>query len=268
MSLCLDPGTLGFDLPYEEYLRISAAAGCDWAEVPVSALRAAGPHRLRAMLATHGLRPGPFSCPWDGNPNGAVPEDEWRSRVRAMPVIFAQIRAAGGDLVSAFFRGERPGMVPLGADGVAGRCAVLTGLAAAEGLRVCVELNDVAVLRAARDVPADLLVDTFHLWRAGLGVGWVAALPPGKIRWVHVSGVPVGLEPPADLPRIRPFDGVQDLPPLLDAVRANGYRGPLSIEVLPAPATGREAYAVELVRSTRSGSERTGFSGSTPAASP
>ncbi|MFY1638112.1 sugar phosphate isomerase/epimerase family protein [Solwaraspora sp. WMMB335] len=262
---CLDPGTIGFDLPFAEYVRISAQAGCGWAEVPVGALRAGGPQRVRALLARHGLAPGPFSCPWDGAPNGAVPDELWRERVRRMPAVFQQIRAAGGSLVSAFFRGDRPGMAQLPVPVLAQRCALLADLAGDAGLAVCVEVNDVAVLRDATQLletadraPLGLLVDTFHMFRAGLGPQWIAALPPGSVRWVHVSGVPAGLTAPAELPRTRPFDGGQALWPILSALRTHGWSGPLSIEVLPAPApeTDRLRYAVELVRHAATGLAR------------
>jgi sugar phosphate isomerase/epimerase len=274
---CLDPGTLGFDLAFDDYLAMAAAAGCTWAEVPIGVLRAVGARAVRAALAGADLRAGPFSCPWEGSPNGSVPEEEWAQRVRLLPEVFARVGEAGGRMVSAFFRGDRDGMVRLSDDALARRCAVLARLAEEAGLRVCVELNDVDALRNASatldtvdSAALVLLLDSFHLFRAGLDHRWIDTLPPGAIGWVHISGVPTTVVAPQDLPRTRPFEGTQDLAPILAAVAGRGYDGPLSIEVLPAPGpdTDRAAYAADLVRTTdaalaqrgrtRSGSDRTG----------
>lgn len=242
----LDPGTLGFHLPWAGYAHIAAQAGFGWVEVSAAEVRTAeGVRNVQDVCARAGVQPGVFSCPWQGSPNGSVPDEEFRRRLTALPAVLDNIVAAGGTRVSAFFNSNRPGMARLSFDALAERCALLAAHTAEYGLTFCAEINDPELLRGAaelvtRTAPGTtLLVDTFHLFRAGLGPDWVSALPVGAIGWVHVSGVPAAVQADADSgPRCAPFRGRQKLRPLLKAVLRTGYRGPLSIEVLPAPDGG------------------------------
>ncbi|RPE39965.1 sugar phosphate isomerase/epimerase [Streptomyces sp. Ag109_O5-1] len=265
----LDPGTLGFHVPFAEYVAVAAAAGYDAVEVPVAELTALGPKQLAELCARHGVRAGIFSCPWSGPYNGSVPDEVFEQRLRDIPRVFALVAEAGGTRVSAFFNGRRPGMDVLTRDRLADRAGRLAAQAARHGLRMCLELNDTDHLAAAAEIlltarrvtghRPQLLVDTFHLYRAGLGTEWLDALPSDAIGWVHVSGVPDGTPRSADSgPRTAPFRGTQPTADLLTAVHRAGYRGPLSIEVLPAPepGTGLHAHAAGLLETARRGLPR------------
>ena len=134
------------------------------------------------MLDVAGVSAGMFSCPWSGNPNGSVPDTLWSARMAQMPPLLDRAATCGARRISLFFNGNRPGMVPLPRDAIVRRLAEVAALAGPRNLEVCVELNDTHHLRDAnaildavdyssRDVR--LLVDVFHVFRAGLAAaGW------------------------------------------------------------------------------------------------
>ena len=254
----VDPGTLGFDLPFERFASIAADAGFDQIEVPVGALEELGVTHLRHVATCCGLRTPVFSCPWASPANGSVDSELFIRRLDALPRILDNVAAAGGRLISAFFAGERPGMTRLSRDELVNRCGQLVTLAQQRGLGICVELNDAAVLRDAAKVVHDtmglrLLFDTFHFFRAGLQPAWLGTLPLAAIGWVHLSDVPHGAVATLDGgPREWPGRGVQDFGPIADGLAHNGYTGPLSLEVLPPPTADHGRYAAALLAQTAS----------------
>jgi len=240
----LDPGTLGFDVAFPRYLEAAGRAGYDWVEVPVGALLELGPRRLRELCARSGVEPGLYSCPWELPANASVPDEVFDRRMRALPAVLSKVAEAGGRRIGVYFNGGQPHMQRLSFEELVDRCGRLAVAARREGLQLCLELNDVEHLRAATRVlaavgdgsTAALLLDTFHWFRAELTLEWLEGLSAGAVGWLHVSdvvpGTPSGVN---DAPRVAPGRGMLDLGGFLRAAAARGYRGPVSIEVLPPP---------------------------------
>ena len=209
----------------------------------MAAMEYGDPAAFRELLEPFGITAQLFSCPWNGSPNASVPDVTWRSRLAALPHLFSHIRACGAQAVSLFFNAEPLGMVALAAGELAARLGEIADVAQAHGLSVCVELNDAHHLRDAAEIldradrgggGVELLLDLFHVYRSGLDAGWIARLPICSIGWIHLSDVPLGLNPCDCEASVRcaPGTGQLDLVALLSAVARNGYHGPLSVEVL------------------------------------
>ena len=253
----VDPGTFGFALPPETFLATAATSGFDTVELPVAVAGELGA-TLPRLLAEHDLAAPLFSCPWSLPANGSVDTATFESRLAEMPALLEPVAAAGGRQVSAFFAERRPMMFQLSVEQTADRAGRLLEQARSWGMGLSVELNDVGCLRAAADVLGrvpglNLLLDTFHYWRAGLDAEWFATLPQDAIGWVHLSGVPRGAVPTDDGgPRSAPGEGDQDLSTLLQCIGAR-YRGPLSLEVIPEPPAGTDlaAYGCALLDTAR-----------------
>lgn len=112
-----------------------------------------------------------------------------------------------------------------------------------------------AITRGAARANLGLLFDCYHFWSGMNRMEDLDAVAAGDIRHVHFQDVP-------DLPRERldattraiAGDGVAPLLPILRALAAKGYDGPLSVELF-APAVQRRDPA-ELAGEIKQKSER------------
>jgi sugar phosphate isomerase/epimerase len=88
---------------------------------------------------------------------------------------------------------------------------------------------------AARD-NAGLCLDTFHLWTGGTSWDRVAGLDPSLIHAAHISDVlPRQGDEWADADRdVLPGDGILPLKDGIDAIKATGFDGLWSVEMLGA----------------------------------
>ena len=80
---------------------------------------------------------------------------------------------------------------------------------------------------------ACLVADTFHLYGGGSGFNGVKCISAPFIACFHINDAPAS--PPRseqrDADRVMPGDGVLPLVQLLSDLRANGFAGPLSLEI-------------------------------------
>jgi len=124
--------------------------------------------------------------------------------------------------------------------------AELADIAAPFGVRLALEpvsfapLHTLAQALEVLDVASrdnvGLCVDTFHLWTGGTPWDEVAALDPSLIVVVHISDVtPRKGEEWSDTDRdVLPGDGILPLKEGIAAIRATGYDGLWSVELLGA----------------------------------
>jgi sugar phosphate isomerase/epimerase len=80
---------------------------------------------------------------------------------------------------------------------------------------------------------ACILTDVFHLYKGGSGFTSLKLLSPAALQVIHMNDYPA--EPPraviTDASRIYPGDGVAPLKEMLRDLRAQGFRGALSLEL-------------------------------------
>jgi sugar phosphate isomerase/epimerase len=124
--------------------------------------------------------------------------------------------------------------------------AELADIAASFGMKLALEpvsftpLRTLAQAREVLDVAGcdnvGLCVDTFHLWTGGTSWDEVAALDPSLIVVAHISDVtPRRGDEWADADRdVLPGDGILPLKEGVAAIRATGYDGLWSVELLGA----------------------------------
>jgi 2-keto-myo-inositol isomerase len=85
-----------------------------------------------------------------------------------------------------------------------------------------------------RDLPpvATMVFDTFHFWRGGCDVSQIKKVPPERISLVHLNDVKdVRREGAVDADRTYPGEGIMPLPQIVGALLANGFAGPMSVEI-------------------------------------
>jgi len=98
-------------------------------------------------------------------------------------------------------------------------------------------LGEAAQVALGADHPsACILADVYHLYKGGSGFHGVRLLNGAAMHVLHVNDYPA--DPPRDRikdsDRVYPGDGVAPLPALLRDLRANGFRGMLSVELFNA----------------------------------
>jgi sugar phosphate isomerase/epimerase len=119
---------------------------------------------------------------------------------------------------------------------------------------VCSLDGAVELVRAVNRPNFGLLLDTWHVWREPGLTQRVAALGD-RIFGVHICDWPAG-EPRAQGDRVLPGDGQIDLPAILGAVEAGGYRGAYCLEIFSAddlPGSLWQADPAAVIRRGRAG---------------
>jgi 2-keto-myo-inositol isomerase len=258
-AYCLNTSTIrgqGPDLPAA--MRLAAEAGYDgiepWIEELDRHVAAGGSLDDLARLAGDlGLRIengiGFFEWIVDDDARRAAAFEEARRnmdmlarlgcpRVAAPP--FGATDAAGLDLRAAAGRyakllevGRRYGVTPVVEFWGASRC-----------LGRLSEAVFVAVESGQPD--ACILADVFHMHRGGSPFGGLRLLGPTTLGLLHVNDYPAAgsAEALTDADRVFPGDGVAPWPEVLGALRAIGFRGPLSLELFNKAYWQRDALAV------------------------
>lgn len=252
--LCVDPGTLGFDLTLVEYAAAVGAAGFPAAEWPViwaepGPLRDYAP--TRAAFTAAGVEPIQFTCGLGVPGNLAVGPDEFRQRLAEFAEHCGAARAVGCAQAACFFDDRSHGGTQLSEQAILDRVTTVAAVAADNGVRVAIGWHGRRLLelcgsiQSSSDGAFGLIMDTFTLARHGLGPQFVRSLPAGAVGWVRL-GDAVAAE--GFTQRMLPGTGTVDIGGIVRACRDNGYHGPLSLEVNDAPpgidATGkaRRAY--------------------------
>ena len=244
MRPCLDPACIGFDTDLTTYLEAAAKGGFELVEAPITWIAAmaaeSGSAGVARLLRQYAVIPVQFTCGLGTPGNIAVPADLFQHRLRALPGLAALGRAVGCQRASLFIDERRSEGVPTDTGLLAERIRRIGDVLAGAGLAFSLGLIGRERLAMVEDLWAavdradvDLLVDTISLAKAGLGREWIDALPPGRVGWFRVADAPAGVAGPeltyAD--RLLPGTGCLPLAAWYAAVRHNGYRGPVSVEV-------------------------------------
>jgi sugar phosphate isomerase/epimerase len=248
MYICLNGGTTGGSLPYEEFVKLAADAGFAGADVDLRWARSAG--ALRDLFAAHGLRFGGWGLPYDWR---AAQWEDGLSELRRQAAIASEL---GIDSCATWIMPSSP--LPFMENWTfhVQRLRPAATILGDRGLRLGLEFVSPFHLRThfkhefiftpgqmleladAVGPNAGLLIDSFHTHASGTDVAWLATLPASKIVLVHLNDAPAGpLHTIQDGKRLLPGEGAFDLPGFLAAIRRAGYNGPVSLEVFSQSLT-------------------------------
>jgi sugar phosphate isomerase/epimerase len=220
-------GYTGMGLVHEDLVAVSAAIGY------------AG---IRRILADHGIRhvEVEFLNDWDLDP--ASPARRASDRVRAELLEAAGELGARNLKVSPHLFADPPPDVPRMRDAF----ATLSDEVRPTGANVIIEFmpfTDVRSIDTALEIVAGadgsnvgLLVDTWHVFRGGIDLADVAAIPPRFLKGVELDDAGPAEGDPFDDTRYRrrlPGEGVFDIPGFLKAVGTAGFDAPyLGVEII------------------------------------
>ena len=220
-------GYTGMGLVHEDLVAVSAAIGY------------AG---IRRILADHGIRhvEVEFLNDWDLDP--ASPARRVSDRVRAELLEAAGELGARNLKVSPHLFADPPPDVPRMRDAF----ATLSDEVRPTGANVIIEFmpfTDVRSIDTALEIAAGsdgsnvgLLVDTWHVFRGGIDLADVAAIPPRFLKGVELDDAGPAEGDPFDDTRFRrrlPGEGVFDIPGFLKAVGTAGFDAPyLGVEII------------------------------------
>ncbi|MGW2601223.1 sugar phosphate isomerase/epimerase family protein [Streptomyces klenkii] len=258
-TAAVDQATAGYRLPLAELVPAAGRAGFPVLEVPAFALtdhrRAWGQHGLVRLLDRHQVRIGQLSCGTGVPADLTVPAAQWPQATARWQEACRLAASVGCPRLSLF--------VPRSAadaEQVSVRLRQLASIAADHALEVSVEIHApallpqaVQILRHAAAPTAGLLVDVAALALAGLNpASYIAALPPGAVRWAHLADLPQLPAASVEQPRrVLPGAGQLPLARALTALRGNGFSGPVAVEVPRGEPYGHGTVA-HLTRAARS----------------
>ncbi len=170
--------------------------------------------------------------------------------------LFGLMRGIGADTLLAC------GTTAPGGDGdldaVAQDLRDLADLAARHGMRIAYEflawaawIKDIAtaweVVRRADRENAGLILDTFHIFKAGSRLEDLEPVPPHRIFGVHLVDAPdlaLDVLQVSRHHRLFPGEGVLPIPDLVQRVQAKGYTGFYSLEIFNDEYWRRERGAL------------------------
>lgn len=240
-QFCMDPATIGFDVSAETYVDAAGSAGftcIEWPAVVLSGSSRDEVRRLKSMSTALGVDLVQMTAGVGEKGNIAVPEDDFKAALPAFRQACMMARSVGSHRAALFVDMARNGGVELHDSAILARATLVADIASSNGLRLNLGwldtqlLRKVASLRQECQCRFDLIIDTFILYRAGLGADFVRSLPLGSVGWVRIGDAPgdVDLNSLRYEHRLLPGAGVVDVIGIVAACRANGYDGPLSIE--------------------------------------
>jgi len=250
MHICLNRGTAGRDLPYEQFVKLAADAGFPGVDVDMGwAQQHGGAGALRDLLASHNQKPG-----------GWGPAVQWRDDIakldEGLTAFDAQAKIArelGIDSCATYILPSSD--LPLAENWSfhVQRLRRIAEVLAHHGLRFGLEFvaphhlrrkwkhefifTPGQMLELAAEVGENvgLLVDCFHVHTAGEPQQRVAEIPAGKIVLAHLNDAPkLPVHEVEDGNRLLPGEGAIDTAAFVAALKRAGYDGPVSLEVFSA----------------------------------
>ncbi|GBC99369.1 Inosose isomerase [bacterium HR17] len=251
MVACLNPGTVGGGLSYEEFVALAKRHGFPAVEFGIEWLAEKaskeGVSAAREWLAQQGVTHAAFWLPvrWRDD------EAAFQASLQTLPQKAQTAQAIGCTACVTYIPPSVPDD-PVAFRGMVVRrfrevCAVLADY----GVRLGIEwvapahfrqsgnptlwrMDQALELCDAIGAPnIGLLVDSFHWFCAQHTLDELRALPHERIVHVHINDAPDRpVDAQVDNERVMPGEGIIDLVGFVRALRAAGYDGAVSVEVL------------------------------------
>ncbi len=250
MYICLNRGTAGGSLPFEDFVKLARDSGFPGCDVDMGYAATKGAAALRNLFEGGGraLRYGGWGVPdWRGDAS------KWKDALGQLPAIAQAAAELRIDSAATWIMpsSDRPLMENFRFH--VDRLTPVAKTLADHGLRFGLEFvapyhlrrhhkhefifTPGAMLELADAVGPNvgLLVDAFHIHASGTSYDHLAQIPKERIVLCHVNDCPkVTIDQIKDGERLLPGDGAIDLKAFFAALRKTGYEGAMSLEVFNA----------------------------------
>lgn len=262
--ICLNRGTVGGNLPLDQFVRLAADAGFEGADVDMGYAQEHGVASLRDLYDESGMKFGGWGPPGDWRNASA-------SQAVRLKALDQQARIASELSIDSCGTWLMPSSDrPLMKNWMfhVEQLKPIAKVLGEHGLRLGLEFvapfhlrrkfphefifTPGQMLELAADIAPNvgLLVDCFHLHTSGDTWEHLAQIPADKIVLAHLNDAPAGpIALVEDGKRQLPGEGVIDTRAYLAALQTAGYRGPVSLEVfsdalraLPPADAARRAW--------------------------
>jgi sugar phosphate isomerase/epimerase len=266
MYVCLNRATAGAQLPYPEFVKLSADAGFPGCDVDMGWGVQQGAGALRDLLAQHHQKFG-----------GWGPSVNWRedeSKLKETLGEFEKQAKVGGELkydsCATWIMPSSQRTFSENWKFHVERLRIVAKVLKDNGLRFGLEFvapyhlrnhfphefiftpGQMLELGAEVGDNVGLLIDAFHVHAAGLSQDAIAEIPKEKIVLGHVNDCPkVPTHAIVDSERLIPGEGCIDLPGFFSALGKTGYPGPVSMEIFNAGL--RALPPLEAAKKSRAG---------------
>ena len=249
MYICLNRGTAGGSLPFEQFVQLAAESGFPGCDVDMGYVVQHGTSALRDLFAGRKLRFGGWGPPVDWRAEASKQSDG----LTQLKTCAAAARELGIDSCCTWIMPSSQPPFIENWDFHVERLKPVARVLAEQGLRFGLEF--VAPYHLRRHFPHEflftpgqmleladavgpnvgLLVDCFHCHCSGTTWEHLAQIPGKRIVLAHLNDAPK--QPVAtisDGDRLLPGEGAIDPRAFLGALRTAGYDGPVSLEVFSA----------------------------------
>jgi len=248
---CLNPGTVGGGLSYEEFVALAKRHGFKAVEFGIEWLAQKGEREgeeaARQWLAEQAIRHAAFwlPVPWRED------EPKFREGLNSLPAKARTAQAVGCTACVTYIppaiEGDPKEFRAMMVRRFREICAVLADYGVSLGIEwvapahfrrsgnpVLWRMDQALALCDEVAAPnIGLLVDSFHWFCAQHSLDELQTLPKERIVHVHINDAPDRpVEEQGDNERVMPGDGIIDLVGFLRALKEAGYNGAVSVEVL------------------------------------
>jgi len=244
MKACLNQATL-LTADLETFVRVASAAKFDAIELRTEkvqeSLKRKGKAELSKLIHSAGLEVTSLNA----LENFSIDERQFAKMMDQAKGMMRICDVIGSKTIIAISAPMVPNIKEQGiSDRTKANLEKLAHLGSEYGVNICFEFlgfksrsvrtleESWRILKGLASSQVNLVIDTFHFYVGGSSLDSLQDIPVERISTVHINDVE--RKPRDELrdgDRVLPGEGVMNPEPLVNRLRAKGYRGPLSVEL-------------------------------------
>ncbi|WP_252189339.1 sugar phosphate isomerase/epimerase family protein [Rossellomorea vietnamensis] len=244
MNYCIDPGTVGHDVPLLDFIKLSSIQGFNCVEFGIHEVQEVvnkiGIEKLRDYIDKYKIEMAQFSCGTGIPSNISISQERlsesysnWKNSCKVARLINCKrgsilVNSSKGD---GFSEGVKLSVIEL-----ATRLNKICEIAMKYEIHVSVEITDPDLLLQSSKIfelikfpNMGFIIDTYNLKTLDNTLEFLKKLPKDSVSWVHIADSHLDKNSPTG--RVFPFEGELNLKEQIDIILLNNNVKYFSVEV-------------------------------------